>query len=88
MAPLISTHIQDALENEQDIAADLEGSGTIDHVHHHHAHHDSGKHDGDPNDRTLCHHLAAGISAASRTVGFAALNPPYNPGKQRATRVI
>jgi hypothetical protein len=45
MAPLISTPIQDALENEQDIAADLEGSGTIDHVHHHHAHHDSGKHD-------------------------------------------
>jgi hypothetical protein len=45
MAPIISTHIPNALENEQDFAADLEGSGTIDRVHHHHAHRDSGKHE-------------------------------------------
>jgi hypothetical protein len=69
MAPLISTHIQHALENEQDIAADLEESGRIDHVHHHHAHYDSGKHEhgtSDPNDQccTLHHHLTGVILIA------------------------
>jgi len=70
IAPLISTHIQHALENEQDIAADLGDSGRIDHVHHHHAHHDSAKHEHrtrDPNDQccTLHHHLAGVIPMAA-----------------------
>lgn len=76
IAPLISTHIQHALENEQDIAADLGESGKIDHVHHHHVHHhhhahqDSGKHEhgtSDPNDQccTVHHHLAGVIPMAT-----------------------
>jgi Protein of unknown function (DUF2946) len=70
IAPLISTHIQHELENEQDIAADLGESGRIDHEHHHHAHHDGGKHEhgsSDPNDQccTLHHHLAGVIPMAT-----------------------
>jgi hypothetical protein len=70
IAPLMSTHIQHTLENEQDIAADLGGNGRIDHVHHHHAHDDSGKHQhgtSDPNDQccTLHHHLAGLILMAT-----------------------
>jgi hypothetical protein len=63
VVPLISTHIQHALETGQDIAADLSQSSSIDHVHHHHARHDGGQHEhgtDDPNDQccTLHHHLA------------------------------
>jgi hypothetical protein len=70
IAPLISTHIQHALENEQDIAADQGESSRINHVHHHHAHHDSAKHEhgtSDPNDQccTLHHHLAGVIPLAT-----------------------
>jgi len=70
VVPLISTHIQHALETEQDIAADLSQSSSIDHVHHHHTRHDSGQHEhsaNDPNDQccTLHHHLAGVIPIAS-----------------------
>jgi hypothetical protein len=66
VVPLISTHIQHALQTEQDIIADLSQSSSIDHVHHHRARHDSGQHehgDDDPNDQccTLHHHLAGVI---------------------------
>jgi hypothetical protein len=67
--PLISTHIQHAFENEQDIAADRDESGGIKHVHHHHSHHD-GQHEhgaNDPTDQccTLHHHLAGVVPIAS-----------------------
>lgn len=70
IVPLISTHIQHAFENEQDIAADLSETGRVTHVHHHHAHHDGGRHEhgsNDPNDQccTLHHHLAGVIPIAS-----------------------
>lgn len=85
IAPLISTHIQHALENEEDIAADLGESGRIGHVHHHHAHPDSGKHEhgaSDPNDQccTLHHHLAGvipmAIGAAQRGLTLSILAVP------------
>jgi hypothetical protein len=68
--PLIGTHIQHALENDQDIAADLGESGKLNHVHHHHAHRDGGPHEhgtNDANDQccTLHHHLAGVIPIAS-----------------------
>lgn len=68
--PLISTHIQHAFENEQDIAADLSEGGKINHVHHHHAHHASEQHEHgatDPNDQccTLHHHLAGVVPIAN-----------------------
>jgi hypothetical protein len=70
VVPLISTHIQHVLETEQDIAADLSQSSSLDHVRHHHARHDSGPHEhgaNDPNDQccTLHHHLAGVIPIAS-----------------------
>jgi hypothetical protein len=70
VVPLIRTHIQHALETEQEIAADLGQKGSTDHVHHHHARHDNGPHEhgaNDPNDQccTLHHHLAGVIPIAS-----------------------
>jgi hypothetical protein len=70
VVPLISTHIQHVLETEQDIAADLSQSSSLDHVRHHHARHDNGPHEhgaNDPNDQccTLHHHLAGVIPIAS-----------------------
>jgi hypothetical protein len=70
VVPLISTHIQHALETEQDIAVELSQSSSIDHVHHHHARHDSGQreHGADnPNDQccVLHHHLAGVITIVS-----------------------
>lgn len=61
--PLISTHIQHAFENDQDIATDLAEGGRVHHAHHHHAHRDGGQHEhgaSDPNDQccTVHNHLA------------------------------
>jgi hypothetical protein len=96
IVPLISTHIQHALETEQDIAADLHNRGGFNHAHHHHLRHDSGQHEhgtGDPNDQccTLHHHLAgvmpiaSGTSGTSSTVPIVALSPRslvgIHPGK-------
>jgi hypothetical protein len=86
IAPLISTHIQHAIETEQDTAADLRESGGVNHVHHHHLRHDSGQHEhstNDPNDQccTLHHHLAgvmptaSGASGSSSPVPIIALPP-------------
>jgi hypothetical protein len=63
IVPLIGIYVQHAIENDQDVAADLVEGGSVNHVHHHHAHHDGGQHDhgtADPNDQccTLHHHLA------------------------------
>jgi hypothetical protein len=73
VVPLISTHIQHVLETEQDIAADLSHSGSLDHVHHHHAHRDSGPHEhgaNDPNDQccSLHHHLTGVIAIPSSAI--------------------
>jgi hypothetical protein len=73
IVPLISVHLQHALENEQDIAADLANSGRVNHVHHHHAHHDGGQHEHGANDQsdqccTLHHHLA-GVLPVPRGAG-------------------
>jgi hypothetical protein len=70
IVPLIGVHIQHALENQQDIAADLGESGRVSHVHNHHLAHDGGQHEhdtGDPNDQccTLHHHLAGVVPIAS-----------------------
>jgi hypothetical protein len=53
VVPLISAHIEHALETEQDIAADLGQKVSTDHVHHHHARHDSGPHEHGANDPML-----------------------------------
>jgi hypothetical protein len=85
VVPLISVHIQHALETEQDIAADLSQSSGIDHVQHHHARHDIGQHDhgaNDPNDQccSLHHHLTGVIaipsSASQRTVTLSIVVAP------------
>jgi hypothetical protein len=70
VVPLIGTHIQHALESEQDLVADLSQSSSIDRVHHHHARYDGGQHDhgaNDPYDQccTLHHHLAGVIPIVS-----------------------
>jgi hypothetical protein len=78
IVPLISVHLQHALENEQDIAADLADGGRVNHVHHHHAHHDGDRHEhgtNDPSDQccTLHHHLA-GVLPIARSAGGRALS--------------
>jgi ABC-type nickel/cobalt efflux system permease component RcnA len=86
MVPLLSTHIQHALETEQDIAADLRESGGINHIHHHHLRHDRAQHKhstNDPNDQccTLHHHLAgvmpiaSGANVSSSTITIVVLPP-------------
>jgi hypothetical protein len=86
IVPLISTHIQHALETEQDIAVGLRESGGINHVHHHHLHHDSAQHEHSTNDAndqccTLHHHLAGvmpmarGASGSGSAVPIVALPP-------------
>jgi hypothetical protein len=70
IVPAISIHIQHALENEQDIAADLGQSSRVSHVHNHHLAHHGGQHEhgtSDPNDQccTLHHHLAGVVPIAS-----------------------
>jgi hypothetical protein len=71
IAPMITTHIQHAFENDQDVAADVSESGRVAHVHHHHVHHEGGQphqHDStDPNDQccTLHHHLAGVVPLAT-----------------------
>ena len=72
IVPLITVHIQHALENEQDIVADLGESGRVSHVHHHHPRHDGGQHEHSTNDSsdqccTLHHHLADVVPIASNT---------------------
>jgi len=86
VVPLISTHLQHTLANEQDIVADLSETGRVTHVHHHHVHHDGGQHEhgsGDPNDQccTLHHHLAGVVPIATSpsrsglTAPIAAVSP-------------
>ena len=87
IAPLMSTHIQHAFENERDVAADLGESGRIDHVHHHHAYQDNENHEHGASDRndqccTLHHHLAGVIPMATGpgqsglTLSVVAMSPP------------
>jgi hypothetical protein len=84
IVPLISTHIQHALETEQDIAADLRESAWVNHVHH--LRHDSAQHERSTNDAndqccTLHHHLAGvmpvarGASGSGSAVPIVALPP-------------
>jgi len=83
--PLVSIHVQHALESVQDIAVDLGESGRVTHIHHHHAHPAGGQHEhgaNDPNDQccTVHHHLAGvvplAMSATHHSLAVAVITVP------------
>jgi hypothetical protein len=85
VVPLVSVHHQHVVAGEQDIAADVAGTGGAAHAHHHHVHQGSGEHDhgaADPNDQccTLHHHLAGvlpyAVGASGRDLVVAAIVSP------------
>jgi hypothetical protein len=88
IVPMITTHIQHAFENDQDVAADVSESARVAHVHHHHVHHEDGqphRHDStDPNDQccTLHHHLA-GVIPLATGISRSGLTMPVAPGLPR-----
>jgi hypothetical protein len=73
VVPLVTVHLEHAIANEQDAAADAGDVGApahaVSHTHHHHVHQGSGPHDhgaSDPNDQccTLHHHLSGVLPEA------------------------
>jgi hypothetical protein len=70
--PLITVDLQHAYASEQDVAADLNETGSVSHQHRHHAHHEQGQHEhgaADLGDQccTLHYHLVGVLSVAHLT---------------------